>query len=179
MEIEDSPKSPKDSSTRELATDVFETTPEPKQSKEDLCPESTEKVKNARARRSLRFPKLWWDADGKICVGRKLRFAANLVKTTPQLDEDGWPEACFIGGRYLCKAIRAEEDDDVIDSPEMADEEMLEAFPKYGLEPAEFQDATMEERLAEDGYETLPMESQEATLMFPQKFGICFFGFTY
>lgn len=186
VEIEESPKSPvpvaeaAPEDAEAAPEDAFERTPEVKDTKDGLSPESTEKIRHIRARRSLRFPKLWWDADGKIRVGKKLRFEPHLVKTTPQIElgeewpqtwpEDG-PQAFHIGGRYFSKAKMLWEPLEDEDGSEMADSDMQAALMQQCLEekaPSEPEVPMEEEPVLADGYETLPMEIEAATLMFPK-----------
>lgn len=178
VEIEESPKSPAEVPMAEAATkDALETTPKATASKDDLSPESTEKVPDIRARRSVPFPKLWWDADGKIRVGRKLRFAPHLVKTTPQLKagQELPGNGYYVGGgRYFSQAkMLWEPFGDESDSAsgngaaEIADVDMQEAL-KQALKDTDvpMEEAMEEERVLEDGYATMPMDTQAASLMF-------------
>lgn len=120
VEIEDSPRKFTDRVCLPEGGDGLLQTPEPKEVDSKESPQSTEKAFDASAaRRSLRFPKLWWDAHGNVRIGKKLSFAPKFVKMTPS-ERGGesleWPPMPFyIGGRYFSRDIRVDSEDEAMD----------------------------------------------------------------
>ena len=153
VEIEDSPRQEFEMLSPSSPGNGLPKTPEPKEVDPTKSPESTEKARDASARRALRFPKLWWDDQGNVRIGKKLRYAPKFVKMIPSETDDQsieWPqEPVTIGGRYFCRAIRVDSGDEAMEEPKPVE---MEVDPNN--EDEKFQPVKA------DGYETLDVEEE-------------------
>lgn len=195
VEIEDSPRKSPEKVFPPHDGDGLVQTPEPKEVDSKESPQSTEKARDAFARRSLRFPKLWWDAHGNVRIGKKLSYAPKFVKMLPStrnIDNNfGWPqEPFYIGGRYFSRAIRYESEDEAMsddgyggNDTNVMEGAMLEAMEVDADEGADSENGTPKaaptapeeqtQLVLADGYETLEVEEEVEVGVMEKKW--CFF----